>query len=89
MLDWSEPRKSDRFWVEFSAYVPRLGGAEDDEAITVFGRPEGVHSETGYRDAGRGDLPQGRNQPGDVFQLEAQVRRVASDGDAVSEAAGG
>ena len=43
----SEPRKSDRFWLEFSAVIPRLGGAESDEGIEIFGRPEGVHSQAG------------------------------------------
>ncbi len=36
----SEPAKLDRFWLEFSAAIPRLGGAESDEGIEVFGRPE-------------------------------------------------
>ena len=40
----SEAAKLDRFWVEFSAAIPRLGGAESDEGFAVFGRPEGVHS---------------------------------------------
>jgi len=44
---WSGSGKLDRFWVEFSAWISRLGGAEDDEAVTVFGRPESVHSEAG------------------------------------------
>jgi hypothetical protein len=39
-----------------------LGGAEDDESLKIFGRPEGVHSEAGQRRrAGRGDLSQGRD----------------------------
>ena len=46
-LGCSEPRKLDRFWLEFSAVIPRLGGAESDEGIEIFGRPEGVHSEAG------------------------------------------
>jgi hypothetical protein len=29
----SEPRKLDRFWLEFSAVIPRLGGAESDEGL--------------------------------------------------------
>jgi hypothetical protein len=41
----SEAGKLDRFWVEFSAVIPRLGGAESDEGFAVFGRPEGVHSQ--------------------------------------------
>jgi hypothetical protein len=36
----SEPLKLDRFWLEFSAPIPRLGGAENDEGLEVFGRPE-------------------------------------------------
>lgn len=32
--------------------------------------------------AGGGYLPQGRNQPGDLFQLEEEVRWLAADGDA-------
>jgi hypothetical protein len=43
----SETAKLDRFWLEFSAVIPWLGGAESDEGIEVFGRPEGVHSQTG------------------------------------------
>jgi len=43
----SETAKLDRFWVEFSAVIPRLGGAESDEGLEVFGRPEGVYSQTG------------------------------------------
>jgi putative transposase len=41
----SEPAKLDRFWLESSASIPRLGGAESDEGLEVFGRPEGVHFE--------------------------------------------
>ena len=41
----SEPTKLDRFWLEFSAPIPWLGGAESDEGLEVFGRPEGVYSE--------------------------------------------
>ena len=43
-VDCSEPRKLDRFWLEFSAIIPWLGGAENDEGLEIFGRPEGVHS---------------------------------------------
>jgi hypothetical protein len=43
----SEAAKLDRFWVEFSAVIPRLGGAESDEGLEVFGRPEGVHIKAG------------------------------------------
>jgi hypothetical protein len=32
----SEPRKLDRFWLEFSAVIPRLGGAESDEGLSRF-----------------------------------------------------
>ena len=86
----SEPRKLDRFWLEFSALIPWLGGAESDEGIEVFGRPEGVHSEAGRRrHAGCGYLPQGRDQPGDVLQLEEEVRWAAADRDAAAEAARG
>src|ERR1700689_856096 len=31
----SEAAKLDRFWVEFSAVIPRLGGAESDEGFAV------------------------------------------------------
>jgi len=34
------------------------------------------------RSAGGGHLPQGWDQPGDVLQLEAEVRRAAADRDA-------
>lgn len=34
-----------------------------------------------------GDLPQGRDQPGDLPQLEEEVWRAAADRDAAAEAA--
>jgi hypothetical protein len=43
----SETAKLDRFWLEFSVMIPRLGGAESDEGIEVFGRAEGVHTQAG------------------------------------------
>jgi hypothetical protein len=46
-LDCSEAAKLDRFWLEFSAVIPRLGGAESDESLEIFGRPEGVYSQAG------------------------------------------
>jgi putative transposase len=50
-------------------------GAEDDEGIAIFGGTESVHPEAGSRrDASGRDLPQGRDQPGDVLQLEEEVR---------------
>jgi hypothetical protein len=47
--DWvcSEAAKLDLFWLEFSAVIPRPGGAESNEGIEVFGGPEGVHSQAG------------------------------------------
>jgi hypothetical protein len=41
----SEAAKLDRFWLESSALIPWLGGAQRDEGIEVFGRPEGVYSQ--------------------------------------------
>ena len=41
----SETAKLDRFWLEFSAVIPWLGGAVSDEGFAVFGRPEGVYLE--------------------------------------------
>ena len=41
----SEPLKQDLFWLEFSAMIPRPGGAESNEGLEVFGRPEGVYSQ--------------------------------------------
>jgi hypothetical protein len=38
---------TDRFWLELSAPIPWLGGAESDEGIEIFGRSEGAHSEAG------------------------------------------
>jgi hypothetical protein len=38
----------DRFWLEFSAVIPWLGGAESDEGLEVFGRAEGVYSEARF-----------------------------------------
>ena len=44
------------------------GGAEDDESLEVLGRAEGIYFEAGSRwRSGCGHLPQGRNQPGDLF----------------------
>ena len=43
----SEPTKLDRFWLEFSAVIPWLGGAKNDEGLEVFEHPEGVHPEAG------------------------------------------
>ena len=63
----------------FRGIFPRLGGAEDDEGLEVLGRAEGVHSEAGQRRrTGCRDLPEGRDQPGDLFQLEEEVRRHAA-----------
>jgi hypothetical protein len=45
----SEAAKLDRFWLESSASIPWLGGAESDEGIEIFGRPEGVHSQARRR----------------------------------------
>src|SRR5580704_2831552 len=78
-----ETSKLDRFRLEFSALIPWLGGAESDEGLEVFGRPEGVYSEAECR--WRGHLPQGWDQPGDVLQLEAEVRRAAADRDAAPQ----
>jgi hypothetical protein len=39
------------------------------------------------RSAGGGHLPQGWDQPGDVLQLEAEVRRADADRDAAPQAA--
>jgi len=44
----SETAKLDRFWLEFSAVIPWLGAAENDEGLEVFGRPEGVYSQAGW-----------------------------------------
>jgi hypothetical protein len=41
----SETTKLDRFWLEFSAVILWLGGAESNEGIEVFGGAEGVHSQ--------------------------------------------
>jgi putative transposase len=41
----SEAAKLDRFWLEFSAVIPWLGGAENNEGLEVFGCPEGIHTE--------------------------------------------
>src|ERR1700744_2477214 len=56
-----------------------LGGAEGDEGITVLRRAEGVHSQAGerWRSGGR-HLPEGLDQPGDLFQLEEEIRRHAA-----------
>jgi putative transposase len=43
----SEAGILDRFWLEFSAVIPWLGGAESDEGIEVFRSAKSVHSQTG------------------------------------------
>ncbi len=54
----------------FRAIVPWPGGAEDDEGEQVFGGPEGVHPEAGRRRrACCGNLPEGRDQPGDLIRF--------------------
>src|ERR1043165_9123676 len=84
----SETAKLDRFWLEFSAVILSAGGAENDESLEVFGRPERVHSQAGRRwHAGGGYLPQGRDQPGDLLQLEEKVRRSAAKRDTAAQAA--
>lgn len=63
----------------FRGNIPWLGGAEDDEGIEVLGCAEGVHFEAGGgRNSRRGDLPSGRDQPGDLVQLEEEVLYQAS-----------
>jgi putative transposase len=63
----------------FRGIFPWLGGAEDDEGLEVLGRAESVHSEAGQRRrTGCRDLPEGRDQPSDLFQLEEEVRRHAT-----------
>lgn len=58
-MGWSLPRR-----------FPRAGRAEGDEGFEVLGRAECVHPEAGRgRDSGGGDLPAGRNQPGDVIRF--------------------
>jgi hypothetical protein len=74
----------------FRAILSWLGGAENDEGIEVFGRAEGVHPEAGSRrDPCDGHLPEGRDQSGDLLQLEEEIRWSAADGDAAAEAARG
>ena len=38
---------------------------------------------------GCGDLPSGGEQPGDILQLEEEIRRAAADGDEAAEPVGG
>jgi hypothetical protein len=44
------------------------------KASRVFGRAESVDSEAGCY-AGGGYLPQGRDQPGNLLQLQEELRR--------------
>ena len=54
----------------FRVIIPWLGGAEDDEGEQVFGSTEGIHPEAGCgRRAGGRDLPEGRDQPGDLIRF--------------------
>ena len=53
---------------DFRGIFRWLGGEEEDEGLEVLGRAKSVHSEAGKRRrTGCGDLPEGRNQPGDLF----------------------
>jgi hypothetical protein len=63
----------------------KVGGAEDDESLEVFGRPEGVHSEARQRwGPGCGDLPQARDSQATYFNwkrkydelLPTEMRRL-------------
>jgi putative transposase len=56
----SETGMSYRFWLEFSAMIPRLRGAKSDEGIEVFGGADGVHSQAGLMGCRWQHLPQGR-----------------------------
>lgn len=50
------------------------------KASNFLGRAKGVHHQARRRwNAGCGDLPEGRDQPGDLLQLEEEVCPVASD----------
>ena len=69
---WSASRECPRIGLEFSASDSLAGRRSgSNEGIAVHGRAEGVHhqAERGWH-AGGGDLPQGRDQPGDLLQLE-------------------
>lgn len=60
------------------------------KASKFFGRAEGFHVEARRRKrVGRGDLPESRDKPGDIFQLEEVVRRSATGRDASVEASRG
>jgi hypothetical protein len=70
----------------FPVSFPRLGRSGKRESIEVLGRTESVHSEAGRgRRSGGGHLPQGRDQPGDLLQLEEEVRRDVAAGYAAAE----
>ena len=63
---------------------------KNDEGIQILRRAEGVHSDAGSGRGSRGGfLPQGRDQPGDLLQLEEEVRQHAAGRNASVEAAGG
>lgn len=88
----SAPWELDRLKLEFSARLSWLGEERDrmkaskftDERGTVAPvgprKPEwteGVHPEAGRsRHAGRGDMSQGGDQPGDLLQLKEEGRRA-------------
>lgn len=74
MVRCSAPNKLDHRKLEFSAVISLAGRSGNDEGIKVHGRPEGVHSEAGGRwSPGGRDLPQGRDNGGDVLQLKEEV----------------
>lgn len=69
----------------FGYGFPWLGKEAWHEGIEVHGRPEGICDQAGRgRDADGGGVPRGWHQPGDVLQLEEEVRRAAVHRDAVS-----
>jgi len=52
-----------------------MGGAEDDESLEVFG----VQKAFILKQGNDGVPVRLRDQPGDLFQLEEEVRRAAAD----------
>jgi len=73
-LNLIRSRKTGSFGVRvFRRTLPWLGGAKDHEGIQILRRAEGVHSEAGSgRGSCCGHLSPGRDQPGDLLQLEEE-----------------
>ena len=75
-------------WLPHTTRAALTGLRKRDAGLEVLGCAKSVHSEAGKRRrTGRRHLSECRNQPGDLLQLEEEVRGHAAAGDAAAQAA--